>query len=204
MSDHFGGSDRSSLVSRTRRQLSASNYSKPFVCTCSTGTSNNICAPAKTSDSTEDILLPDLCEKSLGSIKLKRNSIVVPLGTLRFGVCRHRALLMKVFSPVWGFLFWISSFQSGQIRFWVYFCVCCDLLSINFLIWWIFLILNCLISNRRCCDRWIWWILCLSVWIFFQSMFDCWSEFYYYWFFYLLVNFLIFNNVYLITNFSDF
>ncbi|CAH1426306.1 unnamed protein product [Lactuca virosa] len=36
-----------------------------------------------------------LCEKSLQLIKARRNSIVVPIGTLQFGVCRHRSLLMK-------------------------------------------------------------------------------------------------------------
>ncbi|KAF9612438.1 hypothetical protein IFM89_000186 [Coptis chinensis] len=37
----------------------------------------------------------DLCEKSLCIIKQARNSNIVPIGTLRRGVCRHRAVLMK-------------------------------------------------------------------------------------------------------------
>ncbi|KAF9621897.1 hypothetical protein IFM89_028485, partial [Coptis chinensis] len=37
----------------------------------------------------------DLCEKSLCIIKQAQNSNIVPIGTLRWGVCRHRAMLMK-------------------------------------------------------------------------------------------------------------
>ena len=97
VSDHFGGSDKSAVIERTRKAVSGSNYRKPFVCTCPNGNSNNIRKSAKqTSDSVEDIVLLNLCEKSLQSIKARQNSIVVPIGTLQFGVCRHRALLMKV------------------------------------------------------------------------------------------------------------
>ncbi|KAJ7979976.1 Mitogen-activated protein kinase kinase kinase [Quillaja saponaria] len=98
VSDHFGGSDRSALVERTRKSMSGSNYQKPFVCTCSTGRSESIGALASTPpvvDGIEDIIFSDICEKSLHSIKARRNSIIVPIGTLQFGVCRHRALLMK-------------------------------------------------------------------------------------------------------------
>ncbi|MCD7445820.1 hypothetical protein HAX54_000058 [Datura stramonium] len=42
-----------------------------------------------------DIPFLDLCEKALRSIKSRQNSVVVPLGSLQLGVCRHRALLMK-------------------------------------------------------------------------------------------------------------
>ncbi|XVF66601.1 hypothetical protein PTKIN_Ptkin10aG0050600 [Pterospermum kingtungense] len=95
VSDHFGGSDRSGIVERTRKAVSGSNYKKPFICTCSTGNSVSACAFNKTLDTVEDIVLSELCERSLQSIKSRRNSIVVPIGTLQFGVCRHRALLMK-------------------------------------------------------------------------------------------------------------
>ena len=44
----------------------------------------------------EDIIFSDLCNKSISFIKVRRNSIIVPIGALQFGVCRHRALLMKV------------------------------------------------------------------------------------------------------------
>ncbi|KAL5785640.1 hypothetical protein ACOSQ2_008032 [Xanthoceras sorbifolium] len=96
VSDHFGGSDRSAIVERTRKNVSGSNYRKPFVCTCSTGNSESISTSSKQIlDTAEDIVVTDLCEKSLRSIKAKQNSVIVPIGTLQFGVCRHRALLMK-------------------------------------------------------------------------------------------------------------
>ncbi|XP_021290154.1 LOW QUALITY PROTEIN: uncharacterized protein LOC110421035 [Herrania umbratica] len=95
VSDHFGGSDRSGIVERTRKAVSGSNYKKPFICTCSTGNGDSVSASNKTLDTVEDIVFSELCERSLRSIKSRRNSIVVPIGTLQFGVCRHRALLMK-------------------------------------------------------------------------------------------------------------
>ncbi|KVH93555.1 Armadillo repeat-containing protein 3 and Serine/threonine-protein kinase CTR1 [Cynara cardunculus var. scolymus] len=96
VSDHFGGSDRSTMVDRARKSVSGSNYNKPFVCTCPTGNNDNIMKSAKQSlNSAEDAVLLSLCEKSLRLVKARRNSIVVPIGTLQFGVCRHRALLMK-------------------------------------------------------------------------------------------------------------
>ncbi|TYJ14657.1 hypothetical protein E1A91_A10G131400v1 [Gossypium mustelinum] len=95
ISDHFGGSDRSGMVERTRKAVSGSNYKKPFICTCTTGNGDSVCASNKTLNTVEDIVFSDLCERSLRSIKSRRKSIVVPLGTLQFGVCRHRALLMK-------------------------------------------------------------------------------------------------------------
>lgn len=97
VSDHFGGSDRGAIIERTRKAVSGSNYRKPFVCTCSTGNKESIGATNKAVvDTVEDIILSDLCEKSISSIKVRRNSVIVPIGALQFGVCRHRALLMKV------------------------------------------------------------------------------------------------------------
>ncbi|XP_059626617.1 uncharacterized protein LOC132269448 [Cornus florida] len=96
VSNHFGGSDKSAIIEKTRKAVSGSNYRKPFVCTCPTGNSNSIQKSSKQSSNTaEDILFLDLCEKSLKCAKTRRNSIVVPIGTLQFGVCRHRALLLK-------------------------------------------------------------------------------------------------------------
>ncbi|XP_070018221.1 uncharacterized protein [Nicotiana sylvestris] len=96
VSDHFGGSDRSTIVQRARKTVSGSNYSKPFVCTCPTGNDDTTSIVTKDSPSgLGDILFLDLCEKALRSIKSRQNSIVVPIGSLQFGVCRHRALLMK-------------------------------------------------------------------------------------------------------------
>lgn len=97
VSDHFGGSDRSAMVERTRKAVSGSNYQNPFVCTCSTGNSDCISMLTKPiAETVEDIVFSDICEKALRCIKAKLNSNVVPLGSLQFGVCRHRALLMKV------------------------------------------------------------------------------------------------------------
>lgn len=111
VSDHFGGSDRSSLVERARKSVSGSNYLKPFVCTCATGNSDTMCtSTSQILSSMNDIAFIDLCEKSLRTIKESRGSIVVPIGMLQFGVCRHRALLMKV----------IGFFQISDIL-----CGCC-------------------------------------------------------------------------------
>ncbi|PKI48939.1 hypothetical protein CRG98_030672, partial [Punica granatum] len=96
VSDHFGGCDRSSIIERMRKAASGSNYKKPFVCTCSTGNSDCTDTPAENNlYDNEDFVFANLCEKSLHSIKVRRNSIVVPIGTLKFGICRHRALLLK-------------------------------------------------------------------------------------------------------------
>jgi Leucine-rich repeat (LRR) protein len=96
VSDHFGGSDRTAIIERTRKAVSGTNYQKPFICTCLTGNQDDLAALNKqVSTTAEDAILSDVCEKSLRSIKSKRNSIVVPLGKLQFGICRHRALLMK-------------------------------------------------------------------------------------------------------------
>ncbi|KAK4355557.1 hypothetical protein RND71_024528 [Anisodus tanguticus] len=96
VSDHFGGSDKSNIVQRARKEVSGSNYSTPFVCTCPTGNDDTTSMVTKDSPNiVGDILFLDLCEKALRSIKSRQNSIVVPIGSLQFGVCRHRALLMK-------------------------------------------------------------------------------------------------------------
>ncbi|KAL0348906.1 UNVERIFIED_CONTAM: Serine/threonine-protein kinase fray1 [Sesamum angustifolium] len=96
VSDHFGGSDKSVVLQRTRKDVSGSNCRKPFVCTCATGTNSDANKANKLSvDPVEDTIFRDICEKGLQSIKERRNSIVVPIGSLQFGVCRHRALLMK-------------------------------------------------------------------------------------------------------------
>ncbi|XP_061373943.1 uncharacterized protein LOC133316233 [Gastrolobium bilobum] len=96
VSDHFGGSDRGAIVERTRKFVSGSNYNKPFVCTCSAGNSTSISASTEPVVNTiEDITLPKISEKSLGSIKKRRSSIIVPIGSVQYGVCRHRALLFK-------------------------------------------------------------------------------------------------------------
>ncbi|XP_010259155.1 PREDICTED: uncharacterized protein LOC104598673 [Nelumbo nucifera] len=95
VSSCFGGSDRSSIIEKARKSVSGSNYQKPFVCTCSSGNSDDNRTPIKHASATSDCNFIELCEKSLRFIKETRNSNIVPIGTLRFGVCRHRAVLMK-------------------------------------------------------------------------------------------------------------
>ncbi|GAB2294674.1 hypothetical protein Dimus_028870 [Dionaea muscipula] len=96
VSDRFGGSDKSSLIQRIRKDVSGSNYLKPFVCTCSTGNSQVIREYATQNIETiGDAAFHDICEKSFRNIKAACNSVVIPIGTLQFGLCRHRAILMK-------------------------------------------------------------------------------------------------------------
>lgn len=97
VSDHFGGSDKSAVIWRTRRSVAGSSCNEPFVCTCATGANQNSDNNKKQiADTPRDTVFLDICERSLQSIKARRNSIIVPIGGLQFGVCRHRALLMKV------------------------------------------------------------------------------------------------------------
>ncbi|KAL1548638.1 hypothetical protein AAHA92_16845 [Salvia divinorum] len=96
VSDHFGGSDKSAIVQRARKSASGANHGKPFVCTCEAGMifdTNK--ANKQRMDNVEESVFLDICEKSLHLIKERRDSIIVPIGGLQFGVCRHRALLMK-------------------------------------------------------------------------------------------------------------
>ncbi|KAL6189578.1 hypothetical protein ACLB2K_040965 [Fragaria x ananassa] len=96
VSDHFGGTDRAALVERRRRAGGCSISRKPFVCTCSIRNSESVSlSPKQSLESVKDIAFSDICEKSLRSIKAKQKSVVVPIGALQFGVCRHRALLLK-------------------------------------------------------------------------------------------------------------
>lgn len=97
VSDHFGGSDKSASVVKARKSASGANCGKPFVCTCATGISfDTYKAIRQNVASVEDTTFLEICEKSLHLIKERHNSVIVPIGGLKFGVCRHRALLMKV------------------------------------------------------------------------------------------------------------
>lgn len=107
VSDHFGGSDKSSIVQRARKSASGANYGKPFVCTCATGISCDTTKANKRVDNVEETFFHVICEKSLLSIKERRNSIIVPIGGLQFGICRHRALLMKVLL-LGGYVFFLN------------------------------------------------------------------------------------------------
>lgn len=92
VSDCFGGSDRSSSVLKFRKSIIGSDKLQPFICTCSGG---SLYDDNKAKGSVNGFDFNELCENSLRVIKKMRNSSVVPLGAMRFGVCRHRAVLMK-------------------------------------------------------------------------------------------------------------
>ncbi|KAJ1293648.1 hypothetical protein BS78_01G084600 [Paspalum vaginatum] len=96
VSDCFGGCDRSASLGRTRRAIVSLRKEQPFVCTCSSG---NICDSNEASKQTNILSghfdFTSLCNSSLHIIKERRNSGIVPIGSLQFGVCRHRAVLMK-------------------------------------------------------------------------------------------------------------
>ncbi|EPS63806.1 hypothetical protein M569_10977, partial [Genlisea aurea] len=96
ISDHFGGRDRSMIIERTRISAAGSVDMKPFNCTCTTGIITDTSKANKLSSEHEDgVCIPDLCEKSLQSVKRRRKSVIVPIGDVKFGICRHRAVLMK-------------------------------------------------------------------------------------------------------------
>nr|CAB3493273.1 unnamed protein product [Digitaria exilis] len=96
VSDCFGGCDRSASLGRTRRAIVSLRKEQPFVCTCSAG---NMCDNNEASKQTNTLSghfdFTGLCNRSIHIIKEKRNSGIVPIGALQFGVCRHRAVLMK-------------------------------------------------------------------------------------------------------------
>ena len=97
VSDCFGGSDRSASVIKLRKAVVGSNKQQPFICTCSAGNIHDKGEMTKQAfGMAGNFNFNELCENSLRVIKATRNSNVVPIGTLRFGVCRHRAVLMKV------------------------------------------------------------------------------------------------------------
>ncbi|WOK99239.1 hypothetical protein Cni_G07951 [Canna indica] len=95
VSDCFGGSERSTLILKMRRSILGLQKQQPFVCTCPVGNiyENNGSFKMHPDDANFDF--DNLCENSLRFIKKSRNSSVVPIGKLRFGICRHRAVLMK-------------------------------------------------------------------------------------------------------------
>ncbi|ONK60514.1 uncharacterized protein A4U43_C08F19290 [Asparagus officinalis] len=96
VSDCFGGSDRSSTIIKLRRTMVGSNKQQPFICTCWAGNVHGKGDIDKQGFGMgTNFNFEELCDNSLRLIKARRNSIVVPIGTLRFGVCRHRAVLMK-------------------------------------------------------------------------------------------------------------
>ncbi|CAN6309386.1 unnamed protein product [Urochloa humidicola] len=96
VSDCFGGCDRSASLGRTRRAIVSLRKERPFVCTCCAGDmSDNSEASKQTNTLSGHFDFTGLCNRSIHIIKERRNSGIVPIGALQFGVCRHRAVLMK-------------------------------------------------------------------------------------------------------------
>ncbi|VAI21772.1 unnamed protein product [Triticum turgidum subsp. durum] len=96
VSDCFGGCDRSASLRRTRGAIVSLRKEQPFICTCSAGSmcdSNEASKQASTPPG--HFNFTGLCDKSIHIIKERNNSGIVPIGALQFGVCRHRAVLMK-------------------------------------------------------------------------------------------------------------
>lgn len=94
VSDCFGGSDRSSSVRKLRKGMVGSKKQQPFVCTCLSINEHDNGGKQAVGMET-NFNFKELCDNYLRLIKIARNSNVVPIGTVRFGVCRHRAVLMK-------------------------------------------------------------------------------------------------------------
>lgn len=114
VSDCFGGSDKTQNVTNARRAALGGTAGTPFVCSCSSslsaGSSNGF------ADNGLGLLsgaaLPSvrlLCEAAVKYMKAQKGSNVLPLGSLRFGVCRHRAILLKVCKRLHFLLSWAFS-----------------------------------------------------------------------------------------------
>ncbi|XP_064948313.1 uncharacterized protein LOC135598446 [Musa acuminata AAA Group] len=96
VSDCFGGSERSASVMKMRRSILGLHKQQPFVCTCpSRDIFEKSNAFKRVHDNVANVNFTLHCENSLQLIKETQKSNVVPIGTLRFGICRHRAVLMK-------------------------------------------------------------------------------------------------------------
>lgn len=101
VSDCFGGSDKTQNVRNMRRTAFGGTAGNPFVCSCSSSLSSG--SSHGFADNSSGLppgaALPSvhlLCEAAVKYMKAQRGSNVLPLGSLRFGVCRHRAILLKV------------------------------------------------------------------------------------------------------------
>lgn len=121
VSDCFGGSDKTQNVTNMRRAALGGTAGAPFVCSCSSslsaGSSNGFVDNGV--GSSPGAALPSvhaLCEAAVKYLKAQRGSNVVPLGSLRFGVCRHRAILLKVCKSI-SSLILSSTEQLNYMRF---------------------------------------------------------------------------------------
>lgn len=122
VSDCFGGRDRSFSILRMRMGIVGSNKQEPFICTCSAMNIYENKESNQTCGSIQNYSFADLCENSLRIIKETRNSSVVPLGSLRFGVCRHRAVLMKVVF-LGTFIYFFRYYHTNDFKM-LFFSIC--------------------------------------------------------------------------------
>lgn len=98
VSDCFGGSDKTQNISTMRRAALGGTAGMPFVCSCSSSGNGNPVGKL-TDKSMAGAVLPNvhmLCEGAVRFLKAQRESNVLPIGSLPYGVCRHRAILLKV------------------------------------------------------------------------------------------------------------
>lgn len=96
VSDCFGGSDKTLNVTNARRAALGGCLGVPFLCSCS---STSVPSSNESSNNHSQATVPSvhqLCETSARLLKSQRQSNVVPIGLLPYGVCRHRAILFKV------------------------------------------------------------------------------------------------------------
>ncbi|BBM97151.1 hypothetical protein MPTK1_1g03380 [Marchantia polymorpha subsp. ruderalis] len=97
VSDCFGGSDKTQNISNMRRAALGGTAGMPFVCSCSSSVNGNLVNKVM-EKSNAGAVLPSvhmLCEGAVRFLKAQRGSNVLPIGSLSFGVCRHRAILFK-------------------------------------------------------------------------------------------------------------
>lgn len=96
VSNWFGGSDKSLNISTMRRAAAGVNVEMPFVCSCSIDNNSKLKRPSD--QAFTNVIIPrfdTLCDQFITSIKEQLNTNVIPIGAIQYGLCRHRAILMK-------------------------------------------------------------------------------------------------------------
>eukprot|EP00249_Psilotum_nudum_P023338 c28834_g1_i1 orf=729-4661(+) len=98
VSDCFGGSDRTLNVINTRRAVLGGTSGAPFLCSCSSSSDSMRISTLSVSSTGFPGCAPTLdtlCKGAIRNLKMQRGSNVVLLGSLPYGICRHRAILFK-------------------------------------------------------------------------------------------------------------
>ncbi|KAH7281677.1 hypothetical protein KP509_36G058100 [Ceratopteris richardii] len=95
VSDCFGGSDKTLNVTNARRAALGGYTDVPFLCSCSSTIVSSISNSDNNYIQNTVPTMHQLCEDSVRLLKAQRQSNVLPLGLLPYGVCRHRAILFK-------------------------------------------------------------------------------------------------------------